>query len=69
MVTQKKETLDLSVEDMANTIAHELTTGCKDAPHIKCGFIGEIGCSFPLNGELFDGSSYIISLYSTSLLI
>ncbi|XP_050733673.1 phosphotriesterase-related protein-like isoform X1 [Eriocheir sinensis] len=49
MVTQKKETLGLSVEDMANTITHELTTGCKDAPHIKCGFIGEIGCSFPLN--------------------
>ena len=26
----------------------ELTDGCLDEPSIKCGFIGEIGCSYPL---------------------
>ena len=26
----------------------ELTEGCLDEPSIRCGFIGEVGCSYPL---------------------
>ncbi|KAG0720620.1 Phosphotriesterase-related protein [Chionoecetes opilio] len=48
MATQKKTTLGLSVEAMSQAMALELTAGCQDAPDIKCGMIGEIGCSWPL---------------------
>ena len=29
-------------------MVNELTDGCFDEPTIRCGFIGEIGCSYPL---------------------
>ncbi|KAK3876668.1 hypothetical protein Pcinc_002213 [Petrolisthes cinctipes] len=48
-MTQKKETLSLSVEEMAKNITAEMTVGCVEAPNIKCGAIGEVGCSWPLN--------------------
>lgn len=47
--TQKKETLGISVEEMSKSIIRELTTGCEEAPDIKCGHIGEIGCNWPLH--------------------
>ncbi|XP_042210499.1 phosphotriesterase-related protein-like [Homarus americanus] len=46
--TQTRETLGLSVEAMVNSMTPELTLGCGDTPDIKCGIIGEIGCSWPL---------------------
>ncbi|XP_045624915.2 LOW QUALITY PROTEIN: phosphotriesterase-related protein [Procambarus clarkii] len=48
MAAQNKETLGISVEDMVNSMTMELTFGCGDTPDIKCGIIGEIGCSWPL---------------------
>ena len=35
---------------MTKHIIDELTIGSFDCPEIKCGFIGEVGCSFPLHG-------------------
>lgn len=49
MASQKKETLAMSVENMVNAMTMELTFGCGDTPNIKCGIIGEIGCSWPLH--------------------
>jgi len=37
-----------TIEKMSNHIIDELTIGSFDCPEIKCGFIGEIGCNFPL---------------------
>lgn len=48
---QKKETLGTSVEQMAEFMKRELTVGCDDDPDVKCGIIGEIGCSWPLYGK------------------
>lgn len=45
---QSKETLGTSVEDMVKFMTKELTVGCEDKPDVKCGIIGEIGCSWPL---------------------
>ena len=39
-----------TIEKMSNHIIDELTIGSFDCPEIKCGFIGEIGCNFPLLG-------------------
>jgi hypothetical protein len=41
----------LSVESMAKMMTSELMDGCLDDPTVKAGFIGEIGCCFPINGE------------------
>ncbi len=42
----------VTVESMSQHIIHEITVGATDCPDIKCGFIGEIGCCFPLYGIL-----------------
>ena len=39
-----------TIEKMSKHIIDELTVGSFDCPEIKCGFIGEIGCNFPLYG-------------------
>ena len=36
---------------MTTHMINELTTGAIDCPEIKCGFIGEVGCGFPLHGD------------------
>lgn len=41
------DTLSQSVEQLADTIIAQLTRGAGDAA-IRCGIIGEIGCSWPL---------------------
>jgi predicted metal-dependent phosphotriesterase family hydrolase len=48
---QSPTVLALSQEDMGNLMLKELITGCVDQPDIKCGFIGEVGSGWPLNGE------------------
>ena len=48
---QTQETLSLTSEKMADVMTKELREGCIDDPSIKCGFIGEVGCSFPLHGD------------------
>ena len=38
----------ITVERMAQHMIEELTIGAFDCPDVKCGFIGEIGCNYPL---------------------
>ncbi|KAG8224415.1 hypothetical protein J437_LFUL001365 [Ladona fulva] len=47
--TQKESTLKMSVEEMADLIRKELTEGCIEDPSVKCGFIGEVGSSWPID--------------------
>ncbi|XP_014662580.1 PREDICTED: phosphotriesterase-related protein-like isoform X2 [Priapulus caudatus] len=45
--------LDMSTrteEQLIDTIIHEVVDGC-DGTKVKCGLIGEIGCSWPLTGN------------------
>lgn len=42
----RPDTVNLTVEQMADAIKKEMTEGC-DGTDIKCGVIGEIGCSWP----------------------
>ncbi len=42
--------LNAGVEEIHDTMLAELTEGCEDG--IKCGIIGEIGCSWPLHGRV-----------------
>ncbi len=39
------------VEKLAEVMRSEIIDGCLDAPDIRCGVIGEIGCSWPLHGS------------------
>ncbi len=39
----------LTVESMTGHIQGELEQGAFDCAQVKCGFIGEIGCSYPLH--------------------
>lgn len=54
-VTQKPETLSLSVEQMANLYTHEMENGIDvvlsptETVNIKCGLIGEIGSGYPIS--------------------
>ena len=49
---QKQFILDnATIELMTTHMINELTTGAIDCPDIKCGFIGEVGCGFPLHGD------------------
>ena len=43
--------LNLSTEEMAKMMTAELLDGCLDDPTVKAGFVGEIGCSYPICGE------------------
>ena len=53
---QKNETLTRTVEEMTQHIVDELTVGAVDCPEVKCGFIGEIGCQYPVMGKIFSKS-------------
>lgn len=46
--SQSASTLALKQEALAATITQELTEGCIDYPSVRCGLLGEIGCSWPL---------------------
>ena len=47
---QSQSDLDsLTVESMTGHIQGELEQGAFDCAQVKCGFIGEIGCSYPLH--------------------
>ena len=49
---QKDETLKRTIEEMTQHIVDELTVGAVDCPEVKCGFIGEIGCQYPVMGKI-----------------
>ncbi|XP_049953158.1 phosphotriesterase-related protein [Schistocerca serialis cubense] len=46
---QPQSTLQMSIEDLANVMHSELTEGCFEDKSVRCGFIGEVGCSWPLH--------------------
>ena len=46
-----QDILGLSVESMAQTMTSELLEGCVDDKSVKAGFVGEIGCCYPMNGN------------------
>ncbi len=49
---QFQDILGLSVELMAQAMTSELLDGCQDDKSVKAGFVGEIGCCYPMNGLL-----------------
>ena len=46
-----------TLESMTRHMINELTIGSFDCPDVKCGFIGEIGCNYPLLGNLIINNS------------
>ncbi|XP_071451964.1 phosphotriesterase-related protein [Hetaerina americana] len=46
---QKENILKLSVEEMGSLIRKEMLEGCAEDPSVKCGFIGEVGSSWPID--------------------
>ena len=64
-VFQNAALLDLSVEQLADVMRSEIVDGCIDAPDIRCGIIGEIGCSWPLDGEFDSLLSIYVALSAT----
>ena len=57
------DTLGATEEAISGLMTKELMEGCEGAEDIKCGIIGEIGCSWPLHGE-----SYVSQLFHGSKL-
>ena len=47
---QTASTLSLKEEEMVARMLHDLTEGWEDTG-VKCGVIGEVGCSWPLSGK------------------
>lgn len=43
--------LTLGVEAMAKVMTQELTQGCLESSSVRCGFIGEVGSSWPITGS------------------
>ena len=41
----------VTLETMAKHMTDEINFGSFDCPDVKCGFIGEIGCCYPLYGK------------------
>lgn len=50
-----------TIENMTLFMNNELTVGIQDCPDIKCGFIGEIGTSWPLHGFFQTPSFHIFN--------
>ena len=50
-ITHPPNMSKLSVEDLAMEMVADVTEGVDGTP-IKCGVIGELGCSWPLTGDL-----------------
>ncbi|XP_075225924.1 phosphotriesterase-related protein [Lycorma delicatula] len=46
---QSQSVLHKSVEEMCNDMRNELQNGCLDYESVKCGFIGEVGSSWPID--------------------
>lgn len=48
---QPAAVLAMRVEEMTDLYTRELTAGCEGAPTVRCGFIGEVGSTWPIHGE------------------
>ena len=49
--SQRQDFHEEPVENMVTSMREEIVEGCKEAPEVRCGIIGEIGCSWPLHGD------------------
>lgn len=61
---QTKSVLNKSVEEMCNDMRNELQNGCLEYESVKCGFIGEVGSSWPIDGDYILFFFIRISLFS-----
>ena len=48
--THRDDMSKLKVSELAQEMTHDILEGC-DGTNIKCGVIGELGCSWPLTGS------------------
>lgn len=55
---QSSSTLSLTQEEMANLMKDDILKGV-GRNEVKCGVIGEIGCSWPLSCKLFYSSTRV----------
>lgn len=66
---QTPETLTMSIEKLSDLYTREIVAGVDvrdDGKHIiKCGFIGEVGSNYPINGNVL----YIVYLILISYII
>lgn len=53
---QPISTLQLSIEEMSEIMNTELTKNCSGFETVRCGFIGEVGSSWPIQGKLLPAS-------------
>jgi phosphotriesterase-related protein len=53
--------LSLPIEKLVEVIRSEIIDGCAEAADVRCGIIGEIGCSWPLHRNI---ASIIIKHYN-----
>jgi hypothetical protein len=60
---QPSSLLVQSQEAMYNVMLTELTAQCVEQHGIKCGFIGEVGSSWPLHGEPTLIPSLLVKIY------
>lgn len=51
--SQRDAVLNKPIEELMCAMRDEILHGCLEAPNVKCGLIGEIGCSYPLHGNAF----------------
>jgi predicted metal-dependent phosphotriesterase family hydrolase len=65
-LTQSNSSLALKEEEMYNLIAKELTYCCENCRPIKAGFIGEVGSTWPIEGN--NGINNYISFHFTKAL-
>ena len=47
--SQHSKIHESSIEQLADVMRSEQLEGCLEAQDVRCGLIGEIGCSFPLH--------------------
>lgn len=59
---QTASDLTLGVEAMAKVMTQELTQGCLESSSVRCGFIGEVGSSWPITGAPHWIQANILSL-------
>lgn len=62
---QCQSTLKLRVEEMTDLYTKDIITGCEinnGKKIVKCGFIGEVGSSWPITGKIFIHFFFFLSI-------
>lgn len=50
-------------EQLAQEMHNDICEGCREAPNVRCGLIGEIGCSFSLQSMKLYSNAYLVCLF------